>query len=66
MLANTSMERIDPTNVEGDVEGEPYATVLVNGKYVERTDFLEMRDRGRYTIDVRMPASKPPTSVPES
>ena len=54
MLANTSMKRIDPPQVEGDVEGEPYALVLVNGKLVERTSYLEMRDRGRYTIDVRM------------
>ena len=54
MLANTSMKRIDPPQVEGDVEGEPYAIVLVNGKLVERTSYLEMRDRGRYTIDVRM------------
>ena len=54
MLANTSMERIDPPNVDGDVEGEPYAIVLINGKLVERTSYLEMRDRGRYTIDVRM------------
>ena len=53
MLANTTMENIDPP-AHGDVEGEPYAIVLVNGKYVERTDFLEMKDRGRYTIDVRM------------
>ncbi len=54
MLANTSMQNVDPPNVDGDVEGEPYAIVLVNGKLVERTDYLEMRDRGRYTIDVRM------------
>ena len=54
MLANTSMEQVDPPNVDGDVEGEPYALVLVNGKLVERTSYLEMRDRGRYTIDVRM------------
>ena len=54
MLANTSMEQIDPPQVEGDVEGEPYAIVLINGKLVERTSYLEMRDRGRYTIDVRM------------
>ena len=53
MLANTSMRRIDPPEVKGDVEGEPYAIVLINGKLVERTSYLEMRDRGRYTIDVR-------------
>ena len=53
MLANTSMEGIDPP-AHGDAEGEPYAIVLINGKLVERTSYLEMRDRGRYTIDVRM------------
>ena len=53
--ANTSMHNVDPPEVRehhGDVEGEPYAVVIVNGKLVERSRYFEMKDDGQFDISV--------------
>ncbi|WP_306053786.1 hypothetical protein [Natronococcus wangiae] len=57
VVANTSMENIDPPE-HGDVVGEPYFFVKINEgadnqKIVERTDQVDMDENGTFHIDVR-------------
>ena len=49
--ANTSMHNVDPA-AHGDVEGEPYALVIVNGELVERSPYFEMKDDGTFNVSV--------------
>ena len=49
--ANTSMHNVDPPE-HGDVEGEPFALVIVNGELVERSPYFEMRDDGTFNVSV--------------
>lgn len=51
--ANTSIR--DPPEVRehhGDVEGEPYAVVIVDGHLVERSPYFELTDDGTFNISV--------------
>lgn len=50
MHADTRMEDVDPAN-HGDVEGEPYFLVYVDGELVERSDYVEFRN-GTFVVDV--------------
>ncbi|MFC4988670.1 hypothetical protein [Saliphagus infecundisoli] len=57
VVANTSMERVDPPE-HGDVVGEPYFFVKINEgadnqKIVERTGEVEMTENGTFHIPVR-------------
>ena len=55
VVANTSMERVDPPE-HGDVVGEPYFFVKINEdeqKIVERTGHVRMEENGTFHIDVR-------------
>ncbi|WP_254762156.1 hypothetical protein [Natrinema marinum] len=57
VVANTSMERVDPAS-HGDVVGEPYFFVKINEgpgnrKIIERTGEVRMTDNGTFQIDVR-------------
>ena len=49
--ANTTMHNVDPA-AHGDVEGEPYALVIVNGELVERSPYFEMKDDGTFNVSV--------------
>ncbi len=49
--ANTSMHNVDPAD-HGDVQGEPYALVIVNGELVERSPYFEMKDDGTFNVSV--------------
>ena len=51
IIANTSWRNIDPPE-HGDVEGEPYALVLVNGELVERSPPLKLLGYGHFYLDV--------------
>ncbi|WP_267643636.1 hypothetical protein [Haloarchaeobius amylolyticus] len=49
--ANTMMKDVDPAK-HGDVEGEPYFMVAVDGTRIERSDYLAMKEDGEWVVQV--------------
>lgn len=52
VVADTRMENIDPPE-HGDVEGEPYLLVEINGTLFARTEILPMDANGTFPVQIR-------------
>lgn len=51
VTANSTMEDVDPPE-HGDVEGEPYFLIYINGELVERSRYVAFEDEGSWGIEV--------------